>query len=70
MNLIEKTRALKTVPGVNPDMAIDLFADIAKFEEMLAGYQAGRIEEDVFVSSASTTAYTASVRAAPIRWSG
>ena len=48
MNLIEKTRALKTVPGVNPDMAIDLFADIAKFEEMLAGYQAGRIEEDVF----------------------
>ena len=48
MNLIEKTRALKTVPGVNPDMAIDLFADIAKFQEMLAGYQAGRIEEDVF----------------------
>jgi len=48
MNLIEKTRALKTVPAVNPDMAIDLFADIAKFEEMLAGYQAGRIEEDVF----------------------
>ena len=48
MNLIEKTRALKTVPGVNPDMAIDLFADIAKFEEMLADYQAGRIEEDVF----------------------
>ena len=48
MNLIEKTRAPKTVPGVNPDMAIDLFADIAKFEEMLAGYQAGRIEEDVF----------------------
>ena len=48
MNRIEKTRALKTVPGVNPDMAIDLFADIAKFEEMLAGYQAGRIEEDVF----------------------
>ena len=48
MNLIEKTRSLKTVPGVNPDMAIDLFADIAKFEEMLAGYQAGRIEEDVF----------------------
>ena len=31
MNLIEKTRALKTVPGVNPDMAIDLFADIAKY---------------------------------------
>ncbi|MCH2421849.1 MAG: nitrite/sulfite reductase [Acidimicrobiales bacterium] len=48
MNLIEKTRAPKTVPGVNPDMAIDLLADIAKFEEMLAGYQAGRIEEDVF----------------------
>ena len=48
MNLIEKTRSLKTVPGVNPDMAIDLLADIAKFEEMLAGYQAGRIEEDVF----------------------
>ena len=48
MNLIEKTRSLKTVPGVNPDMAIDLLADIAKFEEMLADYQAGRIEEDVF----------------------
>ena len=48
MNLIEKTRSPKTVPGVNPDMAIDLLADIAKFEEMLAGYQAGRIEEDVF----------------------
>ena len=48
MNLIEKTRAPKTGPGVNPDMAIDLLADIAKFEEMLAGYQAGRIEEDVF----------------------
>ncbi|GIT46036.1 MAG: hypothetical protein Ct9H300mP12_06210 [Acidimicrobiales bacterium] len=29
-------------------MAIDLLADIAKFEEMLADYQAGRIEEDVF----------------------
>ena len=48
MNLIEKTRSPKTVPGVNPDMAIDLLADIAKFEEMLADYQAGRIEEDVF----------------------
>ena len=48
MNLIEKPRSLTTVPGVNPDMAIDLLADIAKFEEMLADYQAGRIEEDVF----------------------
>ncbi len=29
---------------IDPEMA----ADIAKFEELLAGYQAGRVEEDVF----------------------
>ena len=32
------------VSPINPEMA----ADITKFEEMLADYQAGRIEEDVF----------------------
>ena len=33
-----------TVSPIDPEMA----ADITKFEEMLAGYQAGRIPEDVF----------------------
>ena len=48
MSLTEETPTHRTLPGVNPGMAADLAADIAKFEEMLAGYQAGRIAEDVF----------------------
>ncbi len=48
MSLSEEVRDYQTAPGVNPDMAIDLATDIAKFEEMLTEYQAGRIEEDVF----------------------
>jgi len=40
----ENHEATATRPAIDPEMA----ADISKFEEMLAGYQAGRIEEDVF----------------------
>ena len=41
--MAQLTSPLETAP-IDPEMA----ADIAKFEEMLAGYQAGRIPEDVF----------------------
>ena len=40
MSLTEETPTRQ----IDPEMA----ADIAKFEELLAGYQAGRVEEDVF----------------------
>ncbi|MBT5904829.1 MAG: hypothetical protein HOH27_03360, partial [Acidimicrobiaceae bacterium] len=40
MSLTEETPTRQ----IDPEMA----ADIAKFEEMLDDYQAGRVEEDVF----------------------
>ena len=41
--MAQLTSPLETAP-IDPEMA----ADIAKFEEMLAGYFAGRVPEDVF----------------------
>ncbi len=45
-------------------------ADIDKCETQLARYLSGELDEDVFGSSASTTASTANARAATTRWSG
>ena len=44
MSLTHESDTTHTGSPIDSEMA----ADIAKFEEMLAGYQAGRIEEDVF----------------------
>jgi len=44
MSLTHESDTTHARSPIDPEMA----ADIAKFEEMLAGYQAGRIEEDVF----------------------
>ncbi len=44
MSLTHESGTTHARSPIDPEMA----ADIAKFEEMLAGYQAGRIEEDVF----------------------
>jgi len=54
------------VSPIDPEMA----ADITKFEEMLADYQAGRIPEDVFRVFRLNNGIYGQRRVAPTRWSG
>ena len=62
MSLTEET-------NTRPPIEAEMEADIAKFEEMLADIMRVVSKRTCSVSSGSTTAFTASDKAAPTRWS-